>query len=190
VNLEYDIRKSILLSAYLKHWGMPDCRYDMTKDGETIELYSFPGDLIHKYATVGLSTCSISDSVPICSELFLALPSHIIDEQSEAIKNYIFDIASYFTQTIGKNVKTGDVVPESPLAPKGWPKALLFDEPRGEPEDLASFHIGIQHVNLVWVVPIFGNEYDLIKTKGIDHFDEAIQGLDLSVMDVRRKSCA
>ncbi len=80
-------------------------------------------------------------------------------------------------------------MPETTLAPDGWPKALLFDQPCGEPEELSCFHVGAQHVNLLWVVPIYGNEYDLIKEKGIECFDEAIQEIDLSVVDVRRKSC-
>ncbi len=189
MSLEFDIRRSIILSSYIKHWGEPEFRQIMSKDDKAVELYTFRGDLIQRYATVGLSSCVLSNGAQCDTELLLAVPSHIVEEQSEAIVNYIFDISSYLLETLGKNAEAEVVVPESPLAPSGWPKALLFDQPCGEPEELACFHVGAQHVNLLWVVPIFGTEYDLIKTKGIESFDEAIQTIDLSVVDVRRPSC-
>ncbi len=168
---------------------MPEFRRIMSKGEGVVELYIFPGDLIHRYATVGLSSFNISTSTSCDTEIFLAVPSHIVDEQSEKIENYIFDISSYLINTFGKNAKPEDAVPESPLAPEGWPKAILFDSPNGEPEELSCFHVGAQHINLLWVVPIFGTEYDLIKTSGIEKFDDAIQNIDLSVVDVRRLPC-
>ena len=168
---------------------MPEFRQTMSKDREVIELYTFPDNLIQRYATVGLSSCNISNSIQCNSELFLAVPSHIVDEQSEKIANYIFDISSYLINTLGRNIKAEDVVPESELAPEGWPKALLFDQPSGEPEELSCFHIGKQQIDLLWVVPIHGAEYNLIMKDGIESFDEAIQNIDLSVVDVRRASC-
>ena len=75
------------------------------------------------------------------------------------------------------------------FAPEGWPKALLFDQPNGEPEELSCFHVGAQHINLLWVVPIHGAEYELIKKVGIESFDKAIQSIELSLVDVRRPSC-
>ncbi len=189
MSLEFDIRRSIILSNYIKYWGMPEFRRIMSKDEEKVELYTFPGELIQRYATVGLSASTMLNGTQCNTELFLAVPTYILDEQSETIENYIFDISSYLLQTLGRNAKAETLVPESPLAPAGWPKALLFDEPSGEPEELSCFNIGLQNVSLLWVVPIHGAEYDLIKAKGIERFDEAIRTIDLSVVDVRRQSC-
>ena len=161
----------------------------MSKDEEAVELYTFPGELIQRYATVGLSSCNITDSIQCNTELFLAVPRDIVEEQSESITNYIFDISSYLVTTLCENTKAEDVVSESPIAPEGWPKALLFDQPSGEPEELYCFHIGVQHINLLWIVPIYGAEYDLIWEDGIEKFDEAMKNEDLSVIDVRRNSC-
>ncbi len=83
MSFEFDIRRTIILSSYIKHWGMPEFRRIMSKDGDAVELYTFPGDLIQRYATVGLSSCNISNSTQCNTELFLAVPKHIVEEQSE-----------------------------------------------------------------------------------------------------------
>ena len=89
---------------------------------------------------------------------------------------------------MGRNVKSEDLIAEIESAPSDWPNALLFDDPRGEPNELNYFHIGMQHVKLSWVVPIFDSEYDLIRTSGIESFDAAIENAELSLVEIRRDS--
>ncbi len=192
MTLEFDIRRSVILSQYLKCWGMPETRKIMSKGETHVELYSFPGedsDQVSRFATVGLSSNKFSNSTTCDSELLLVLPHDVAHEQREEISHYLFDISSYLIDTLGRNVKAEDILPEMSVVPEGWPKAILFDEPRGEPENLTSFLIGEQHVNLHWVVPIFGVEYSLIKSEGIEAFDQAIDNIDLSLLDTGRDSC-
>lgn len=189
MDLELDIRKVLILSEYIKYWGMPVSRRVMSKASSIIELYTFPGDLIYRYATIGLSACTIAEGIKCDSELFLAVPSDVAKAQSENIQNYIFDISAYLAETLGHNAPPETLIPKTSLAPDGWPSAILLDSPNGEPEELSCFHVGAQHVNLLWVVPIYASEYDLIKSRGIDSFDCAIQNIELSVIDVRRQSC-
>ena len=189
MTFEFDIRRSILLSSYMKEWGMPSVRNILTRDDTVVELFSFPDRKIQRFASVGLSGCNISGETKIDSELLLVVPRDIAEEQSKEITNYIFDIIAYLINTRGGKVKSTDLIPESPLAPAGWPRALLFDEPRGESEELETLHFGVQHIHLLWVVPIHGQEFELIQSKGIQAFDDAVNELELSVVDVRRDSC-
>lgn len=161
----------------------------MERPGCLVELYIFEGEHITRYATTGLSSSYI-DNTNLCNcELLLCVPNDIAISQTTNIENYIFDICAYLISTLGRAVTYQDLIPESTLAPSGWPKAILFDEPRGESEQLECFHVGEQHVNLLWIIPIYGDEYIFIKENGIGKFDMAAETLELSLVDVRRQSC-
>ena len=191
MSLEFDIRRTIILSEYMKNWGMPEFRRIMSKDNESVELYEFPcaGSDIYRFATVGLSSFNFSDSKTCNVELVLVVSNSIALKQNQDLYNYLFDVMAYILAEMGGYAKPEDLIPESALAPDGWPKALLFDEPRGEPESLGCFHVGSQHVDLLWLIPIFGSEYDLIKEEGIRRFDAAIEDMKLELVDVNRQSC-
>lgn len=174
----------------MEFWGIPESRRCMDKGDKFVELYTFKDERIARYATVGLSSNHINETQLCNCELLLCVPSEVSGTQSKSIEDYIFDICAYLLETLGRITKYQDLIPENELAPKGWPKAVLFDEPTGEPEKLAYFHVGEQHVILLWVIPIYGTEYVLIKEKGIERFDTAAEMLELSLVDVRRQSCA
>jgi hypothetical protein len=119
----------------------------------------------------------------------MVLPFDVADDQWNSVSGYIFEISNYIVNTLGRNVKTEELKEESDHAPEGWPKALLFDDPRGEPNELNQFYIGMQHVTLSWIVPIFGSEYNLIKASGIESFDAAVTDAEVSLVEVRRDGC-
>ena len=202
-NLNFDIKRSIILAEYIKCWGMPESRELMPNGNESnenvsrlsmpIELYLFPGedmDQVTRIATIGLSSCKFPDDKSCNSELLMVLPFDLADEQWDSISRYVFDISRYIINTLGHNIKSSDLLPESDLALDDWPQALLFDDPRGEPNELNYFHIGMQHVTLSWAVPIFGSEYELIKSEGIEAFDAAVDHAEVSLVEVRRDACA
>ncbi len=194
--LSFDIRRTIILSEYMKHWEMPEFRQTMSRENERVELYTFPGndsENVTRFSTIGLSSIRSKDSerqYGIGAELLMVLPKEVAIEQEDKIKNYLFDVASYLLNALGRQLTVGTIIPESPLAPIGWPKALLFDEPRGEPEELSCFHIGSQHVDLFWLIPIYGSEYELIKEKGLGAFDKLYETEDISLVDINRPSLA
>lgn len=199
----FDVKRSIILAEYIKCWGMPEARNLMSQSKNAddtlthknipIELYVFPGegmDQVTRVATIGLSSCKFNDDKSCNSELLMVLPFDIADDQLEAVSEYVFDISNYIVNTLGRNVKSEDLISVGLIAsPEGWPEALLFDDPRGEPNELNYFHIGMQHVKLSWVVPIFGSEYELIKTSGIESFDAAVENAETSLVEVRRDAC-
>ena len=200
--LNFDIKRSIILAEFIKCWGMPESRElislskavgSKVSNNMSIELYVFPGedlDQVTRVATIGLSSCKFSNEKRCNSELLMVLPYDVADDQLEAVSQYIFDVSNYIVNTLGCNVKSEDLISEGVVSvPEDWPSAVLFDDPRGEPNELNHFYIGMQHVILSWVVPIFGNEYELIKTNGIELFDAAINEAEVSLVEVRRESC-
>jgi hypothetical protein len=63
-NLLQDIRRSIILSAYIGHWGFPDQRTISHRGDDVIEVYSFPpqfDEKVHRFATVGISGIARQD---------------------------------------------------------------------------------------------------------------------------------
>jgi hypothetical protein len=89
------------------------------------------------------------------------------------------------------NLHEGSTIPESPLAPKRWAaRALLVDEPRGEPEYLVETMIAKELVKLWWLVPIHGAERELVLSKGLTAFDEAYSKSNWSLVDPGRPSIA
>jgi len=183
----FDIKRSIILAEYIKCWGMPEARNCMPH--MPVELYVFPGedmDQVTRVVTIGLSSCKFVDDKTCNNELLMVLPFDVADDQWDSVSKYIFELSNYIVNTLGRNVKSEDLKEETDSAPEGWPKALLFDDPRGEPSELNQFYIGMQHVMLSWVVPIFGSEYDLIKTSGIESFDAAVTEAEVSLVEVRR----
>jgi hypothetical protein len=198
----FDIKRSIILAEYIKCWGMPEARNLMAQSKEPgdylsnntmpVELYVFPGedmDQVTRVATIGLSSCKFHDEKACNNELLMVLPFDIVDDQLGSVSQYIFEISNYIVNTLGRNIKSEDLMAEVESAPADWPNALLFDDPRGEPNELNYFHIGMQHVTLSWVVPIFGSEHKLIKTSGIESFDAAVENSETSLVEVRRDAC-
>jgi len=203
LSLDFDIKRSIILAEYIKCWGVPETRNLMPQNKDTddslthknmpVELYVFPGedmDQVTRVATIGLSSCKFGDDKSCNNEMLMVLPYDVADDQLEVVSQYIFDVSNYIVNTWGCNVKSEDLISEGLVSvPEDWPSALLFDDPRGEPNELNNFYIGLQHVTLSWVVPIFGSEYDLIKSSGIESFDAAVTDAEVSLVEVRRDAC-
>jgi hypothetical protein len=68
------------------------------------------------------------------------------------------------------------------------PTGLLFDEPRGEPEELEAIHIRGRHVRMVWAVPLLAAEVKCIESKGIDYFDRLADERPNSLTNLGRQS--
>jgi hypothetical protein len=192
-----DVKRSIILAEYIKCWGMPEARSlmlqsEMSHNEMSVELYLFPGedmDQVSRVVTIGLSACEFPDGKICNNELLMVLPFDVAEDEWHAVSEYIFELSSYIVNSLGRNIQTEDLKQVTDTAPEGWPKALLFDDPRGEPNELNHFYIGMQHVTLSWAVPIFASEYELIKGQGIEAFDAAVENAEMSLVEVRRESC-
>ena len=190
MSLEFDIRRSIILSEYVKCWGVPESRTLSTVENVPVELYVFSGedmDQVTRFATIGLSAASKSTVNKCQSELLLVVPFDVGIDQLEVINAYVFDIVAHILNKLDCEIQSEDVLAPSSFAPQNWPSAVLFDEPRGEPEEVSHFHIGMQSVALKWLVPIFSSEYELINNQNIDAFDAAIENSGASLVEIRRE---
>lgn len=189
VNFDLDVKRSIILAEYIKCWGMPESRNFMPSKSMPVEIYVFPGedmDQVTRVVTIGLSSCKFADGKSCNNELLMVLPYDIAEDQEEIVSKYVFEISNYIINGLSRSINTEDLREESKQAPEGWPKAILFDDPRGEPNELNQFYIGLQHVKLSWVIPIFNSELELIKNSGIESFDAAIENAEVSLVEVRR----
>lgn len=189
---DFDLRRTIILSAYMKEWGFPESRVRVKRNDEPfIEIYLFKD--IHKnkiirFATVGVSAQISSRGKAIDHELLFVLPNDLGGASEKDVIDYLFDIAVY---SLKEDVSFYEemIIPESPLAPKSWRlRAILIDEARGEPESLEKIHVGTQHIRLLWLIPIYANEYMHIQNLGIDSFDHYCESSSFSLADINRAS--
>lgn len=179
-----DIRRTILLSSYISAWGMPLTRRITTKEDFQVEVYFFPAKqdgLINRYATVGVSGKGSGANKSHNWELFMAVPSDNAGATQAEIENFMFDVMCFSLQD-NVQFELGATFPETPLMPASWPaRALLIDEPRAEPEFIESISVGEETVNLLWIVPIYKSEHDLIVNSGLADFDAATEKSEWSL---------
>jgi hypothetical protein len=189
--LAFDIKRSIMLCAYMDCWQMPDERVISRRGEDRIEIYSFRPHseiTIHRFATIGLSSICREDGAQANYELFMALPGDLRGATPQQVESFMMDVAAY---SLRSNVKfcVSETIPETPLMPPSWaPRAILLEEPRGEPEELESFSVGSQQINLIWLVPIYKEELDFIREHGIEQFDELESKSEWSLVDPTRPS--
>jgi hypothetical protein len=190
-DLERDIRRSVILSAYMRAWGLPSERVVSRRGPDQVEVYLFPersDPLLSRFASVGVSGLEREDGTRASWELMMVLPLGLVGASAKEVSDFLLDVMAY---SLRRDVvfEIGLTIPETPLMPKNWkPRALLLDEPRGEPVELDHFHVGPQRVGLVWLVPIYQDERELVLNQGLDAFDEVEQRSEWSPADPGRPS--
>jgi hypothetical protein len=188
-----DLRTAVVLGNYVRHWGLPDERVTSSRHDEVVQVYSFPPNetsAVHRFATVGVSGVAKADGKPAQWELLMVLPADLGGAQRTIVTNLLLDVMAYSLRT-DVRFAAGTTIPVSPLTPSVWnARALLIDEPRGEAPELSTFHLGVQHIDLFWVVPIHEAEYHLIKEKGLSALDDASSATNSSLIDPNRRSLA
>jgi hypothetical protein len=189
--LSFDIRRTVILGAFMKEWGMPEYRVVLTKPEREahVEIYYFPAiddNDAARFATVGLSSTLRSNGQPAGTEWMMALPHDLGGESSDRIFSYLCDVLAHHIET-APDSQIPRVMGESELAPAGWStKAFLLDELRGESEDLEEIEIGNEVVQVIWAVPVTGQEAALILQEGVEAFDSYMAGSEYSIIDPRR----
>lgn len=186
----HDVRRSVLLSAYIRSWGMPRDRV-VARHGDTgrvVEVYVFPaheGQPLARFATVGVSAHPCVSGT-LDKELLIALPADLGGATQDAVISFMLDIATYAIYT-REDIEPPFTVPETPLAPSAWAtRALLVDQARGEPEELGAIELGDHAVELLWVIPVYPSEYRFIKASGLDAFDALDEQSEFSLVDIGR----
>jgi hypothetical protein len=186
--LSQDVRRTIILSRCLNEWGMPDKRILSKKDDDVIEFYSFPPSpktSVWRIVSIGMS--GVKETIyKNWFELLFILDDETNKTTFEEIANFLMDL---FAHSLKVNVtfEPEKTIPETPLMPTSiLPKAVLLDEPRGEVEELERFIVGNQQVDLIWVIPIYGTEQQLIVKEGIEAFDKLQEKAAFSLSNIKR----
>ncbi len=189
----FDIRRSIILGAFIEAWSMPAYRIHLNQPDQAIhvEIYYFPAvteNEVARFATVGLSNMLRSNGQPIGTEWMLALTSDLGGESVERIFTYVCDLIAHHIE-VAPDSRIPRVMGESELAPDNWSaRAFLLDELRGEIEELEAIRIGDEVVQVIWAVPITAQESSLIVQEGVEAFDSYMEEAESSIVDPGRAS--
>ena len=186
-----DIRRTIILGAYMKEWGMPEQRVLSYKETDVIEMYSFPPSNeknIWRVATVGMSGVKNELGTQNNFEFLMALTNAVGKVTFQELANFLMDLFAH-SQQVSVSFEPEKTIPETHLMPSAIsPKAVLLDEPRAESPELEAFTVGKQEVKLLWVIPVYGEEQNLIVEKGIHAFDLIQEKSEVSLADISRPS--
>ncbi|QSQ12529.1 suppressor of fused domain protein [Myxococcus landrumensis] len=186
---QHDLRRTVVLGAYMRHWGMPLDRQRFSRQTDVVEVYLFPATAespVARFATVGASSFAREGGTR--SEFLLVLPADLGGATFEEVAGFLMDFVLY-SRRDDVMVQPGRGVPPSPLVPKSWPtRALLVDEAVGEDEEFERLHLGPQHIELWWLVPLHEAEYAFIQKEGFDAFSELLDASDSSPAEVHRPS--
>lgn len=198
--LVFDIRRTIILGAYIKEWSMPEYRVtlssvrSLSQTGQSdkatsIEIYYFPAlseNSVARFATVGLSAALRANGQRVGTEWMMALVDDLGGESIDVIFSYISDLIAHHIEVVN-DALIPRVMEESQLAPSGWStKAFLLDELRGESEELEEIAVGSELVRVLWALPITAQEAALILQEGVEAFDKYIESIQFSIIDPRR----
>jgi hypothetical protein len=165
---------------------MPDFERTISKSDDRVTVYSFSDENLRRFATVGAATVRKSDGRATNFELFMVLPVDLAGANLDAVASLLFDVFTYGLKD-DVQLQAGYVIPPSPLVPPQWnTRALLIDEPVGEPEDIATIHIRATHIDVWWVVPIYESEFQFIRMRGAEAFYELADAAERSLADPRR----
>jgi len=191
--IEYDIYKALLLAHYINHWGKPKYSVKSKKEGSpAIYVYCFSrpynNSKVVYFSTIGVALQKKPDNSFQGQEYFLVLPEEYFNTHKQEIFNYILDISVHRVLKSKKNIPP--IIMESKLAPKEWlTRSILIDDPRGESEEFSeNLLLGKNNPQILWIIPIYDEEYGLISKQGIEAFDKIEQESDYELIDVKRPS--
>lgn len=182
-----DVRRALVLGAYMHAWGMPRDRVVSTKGPTTVEVYSFPGhsaDEVTRFATFGVLS-ALGELRRV--EFLAVLPSDLAGASVREVALMMLG-AVEAVAAIDERVSLVGTTFESFDMPAVWgTRAILLDEPRGEVESISTIAVGGgEFVEVLWVVPIHAAELDLIAREGLGAFDELVQAAEWSLAEPRR----
>lgn len=179
-----DVRRSIILGTYLQHWGMCSYRIVAQVRQRRVETYLFPQSeqRVARLATMGLSGQNADENTPGC-ELLLVLPQDLAGATFELACAVLLDFA---VRAMDERwvLRDGAAFSLSSVTPWGQAAVLLLDAP----EDVTPLHVGAQHVDVLWVVPVFEDEQHWIAEHGVESFLERDEASEWSLADPLRPS--
>jgi hypothetical protein len=120
-------------------------------------------------------------------ELLLVLGREELHEIGPGrVSAFLTDIGTHLLRLSIRPIE-GSVIARTSIAP--WPlDAVVFDLPRGEPEELEDFVADGRALGLMWAVPTYAKEAELVERRGIEALDALVEESDFSLADVRRPS--
>lgn len=182
-------RRSAILSRFVTEWGEPELHTTVERNDDVIDVYGFPprGERgVFRAVTVGASEVKRKNGELAGFELMMVLPRDLGGATFKQVSSLMLDVMVYGL-TSQTPLRIGYTFTPSPHIPSDWSaRSLLLDEPAGEPEDLATFHVDGLHIELLWIVPIYDSEREGIQQKGLEWFYDLEEESEWSLADPHR----
>lgn len=187
----FDVLRTIVLGKMMSYWGVPELRKRLTGEKGSVEIYRIPSQAsagLVRYATFGLSQLPRRNGELGVHELLFVIDEGNFKNSASKSFDFMCELSANYLES-AHEIELPSLVPPSALIP--WrANALLFDEARGEEEDLAEMVIGARRVKLIWVIPLYEDEYKLIEKEGLAEFDRRCEVKRVDLVDIDRESVA
>lgn len=185
-NFTFDVARSIFLGRVIPHFGIPESRRTLKGKNNTVEILKFPSQSLVRFVTFGLSLAEGRCGDRIGRELLFVIPQEASEEDQRSAFAFLVDVCAHVLE-LEQRLEVPSMSPPSKVSP--WEmKAILFDEPRGEPEDLESIPTGSGDAKLTWVVPLHESEWKLATQRGLETLDEYFEANSVDLVDIHRRS--
>src|SRR5689334_20886395 len=134
-----DVKRTMILGAYIRNWGMPKNRRIISKTRKSIELYNFPSSQqsgnLERLATVGVSDAFDQGAGESGVEVFFAWQPDPSVVTTDEIEDLVLDVAVHI---FGAGIKEYGTVLDVARKPQALDAdRVLLDEPLTERKSLA-----------------------------------------------------
>lgn len=169
--------KSVVLAQYLSYWGSPDKIISVKKEDCFYSVCVFIDEDIVRVLSLGNSYGYFGKSkkeflLVTTTDDFKAHYTDLIKLMINVMLNDSFENTNYACYKA------------IPTEFRGF-SHLLLDELRGEPES-TNICLGGEHIEILWLVPIYDHEDELLMEHGFDEFDRYIADNQIELVDLLR----
>lgn len=187
----YDnIRRSLILSSYIKEWGYPKTAHICTWNNCDIEIYFFPPkdpNHVCRIATIGASKLINNNNEKLLFEYLVVLPPDFSGITEKRIESLIMNLIIHSTK-LNWLLKVNEVIEVKNIFPDCWRMSYIWrNEPWAEDESVQSWDFYGQKIDLIWVVPIYETEKKYISEKGRDAFEDECDMAGCNLFDPSRE---
>lgn len=179
-----------LYDAWTEAWGTPleavSVQHGPSGHQLNVLLFARPDERVVRLVTHGLARTPDAEGRELQLELLLLADRDLGGAELRPALEFVVDVAAHLL-AFGVRPLEPTLMPPSDLSPFG-PRALLFDEPLGEPQHLAALEADGTHVHLVQLIPIHAEEYAYIDAaeSAADAIELLARSMDLTWADLGR----
>jgi hypothetical protein len=195
---EIEAHGAMVLAHLVEEWGIPFARKTIVNPERELSVYGFydVAKGIVRLGTVGLSFRAFCKDW-IGSELYVAC---FDSDPSDPNGFFTRGVDSLLSLAVHKEkyplrFAAGEkIVSFTRVEPSAWTvsphQAVLITEPVDEPVDFCKFSGSLLRFEVLWVVPIFESEVDIVRRVGTDSFFSSLEHAGKCELSLSRSALA